>query len=168
MDEFSFNEMRTWDPFKIKSYCIRDWWQLRISIRIRRQMEFKIPLCNPSGGNLRWQSCQTSITELLWINRQQPKHVHYFHKRAPPQTYHQILNVDPTSGAVNVRCGWNASAWNSLPQAVVQGSGWDSLQIIRNLTSDDLGIPLVVIRPVIAGLKNTRLVHLPDLFEGRG
>ena len=41
-------------------------------------------------------------------------------------------------------------------------------QIIRNLTSGDLGIPLVLIRPVVPGMKNNRLVHLSDLFEGRG
>ena len=44
-------------------------------------------------------------------------------KQAPPQTSGGILNVDPTSGAVNVGCGWNENAWNSWPQAGVQGSG---------------------------------------------
>ena len=41
-------------------------------------------------------------------------------------------------------------------------------QITRNLTPGDLGIPLVVIQPGVPGLKKTRLVHLPDLLEGRG
>ena len=39
-------------------------------------------------------------------------------------------------------------------------------QIIRNVTSD-LGIPLVVIQPLVLELKKTRLMDLPDLFEGR-
>ena len=37
-----------------------------------------------------------------------------------------------------------------------------------NLTSGDLGIPLVVIRPGVTRLKKTRVVCLSDLFEGRG
>ena len=55
-----------------------------------------------------------------------------------------------------VAAGWCTRKWLSR------------YQIIRNLTSGDLGIPLVVIRPVVTGLKKTRLLHLPDLFEGRG
>ena len=55
-----------------------------------------------------------------------------------------------------VSLGWSTRKWLGL------------YQIIRNLTSGDLGIPLSVIRPVTPGLKNTRLIHLPDLFEGRG
>ena len=39
-------------------------------------------------------------------------------------------------------------------------------QIIRNVTGD-LGIPLVAIQPLVLELKKTRLMHLPDLFEGR-
>ena len=39
---------------------------------------------------------------------------------------------------------------------------------VRNLTSGDLVILLVVIRPGVTGLKKTRLVYLPDQFEGRG
>ena len=39
-------------------------------------------------------------------------------------------------------------------------------QIIRNFTACDLAIPLEVIRPGQFELKKTRLVHLPDLFEG--
>ena len=42
-------------------------------------------------------------------------------------------------------------------------------QIIRSPTSGDLGIPLVLIRPEVPGLKKTRLRCTgPDLFEGRG
>ena len=40
-------------------------------------------------------------------------------------------------------------------------------QTIRNLTSGDLGIPLVAIRLGVTGLKKTRVVYLLDLFEGR-
>ena len=39
---------------------------------------------------------------------------------------------------------------------------------MRNLTSDDLGILLVVIRLGVTRLKKTRFVYLLDLFEGRG
>ena len=41
-------------------------------------------------------------------------------------------------------------------------------QTVKNLTSDDLEIPLMVVQPRVTGLKKTRLVHLSDLFEGRG
>ena len=41
-------------------------------------------------------------------------------------------------------------------------------QTIRNLTSGDLGIPLVVNWLGVTGLKKTRVVYLLDLFEGRG
>ena len=41
-------------------------------------------------------------------------------------------------------------------------------QTKRNLTSGDLGIPLVVIQLGVTELKKTRLVYLLDLSEGRG
>ena len=49
-----------------------------------------------------------------------------------------------------VAAGWCTRRWLRL------------YQIIRNLTSGDLGIPLVVMRPVVPGLKKTKLVHLPE------
>ena len=52
--------------------------------------------------------------------------------------------------------GWCTRKWLRLHQT------------IRNLTSGDLGIPLVVIRLGVTGLKKTRVVCLSDLFEGRG
>ena len=53
--------------------------------RIRRQEEFKIPLCNSGGGNLLRQSCQTSGT------KQRPKNVNCFRKKAPPQLRPELL-----------------------------------------------------------------------------
>ena len=41
-------EMRMWGSSKIKSYCICLVWNREK----RREKEFKIPLCNPSGRNL--------------------------------------------------------------------------------------------------------------------
>ena len=41
-------------------------------------------------------------------------------------------------------------------------------QTIRNLTSGDLGFPLVVIRLGVTLLKKTRVEYLLDMFEGRG
>ena len=41
-------------------------------------------------------------------------------------------------------------------------------QTIRNFTSGDLGIPLVVSRRGVTGLKKTRVVYLLDLLEGKG
>ena len=41
-------------------------------------------------------------------------------------------------------------------------------QTMRNLTSGDLGILLVVIQLRVTGLKKTKVVYLLDLFEGRG
>ena len=40
-------------------------------------------------------------------------------------------------------------------------------QTIRNFTSGDLGIPLVVSRRGVTGLKKTRVVYLLDLLERR-
>ena len=40
-------------------------------------------------------------------------------------------------------------------------------QTIRNLTSGDMGIPLVVMRLGVTGLKLIGLLYLLDLFEGR-
>ena len=40
-------------------------------------------------------------------------------------------------------------------------------QTIRNLTSGDLRILLVVIQLGVTGLKKTRLMYLLDLLEGR-
>ena len=45
---------------------------------------------------------------------------------------------------------------------------WLSLdQIIRNLTSCNLRIPLAMSRLGVTRLKKTRVVYLLDLFEGR-
>ena len=41
-------------------------------------------------------------------------------------------------------------------------------QTMRNLTSGDLGMLLVVIQLRVTGLKKTKIVYLLDLFEGRG
>ena len=41
-------------------------------------------------------------------------------------------------------------------------------QTVRNLPSGDLGIPFVVSRLGVAGLKKTSVVFLLDLLEGRG
>ena len=64
------------------------------------------------------------------------------------------------------------------------GGGWGGLQVhgicscrlmwltldqtMRNLTSGDLRILLVVIQLRVTGLKKTKVVYLLDLFEGRG
>ena len=39
---------------------------------------------------------------------------------------------------------------------------------LRNLTSGDLEIPVVVIRLEVTRLKITRVMYLLDLFEGKG
>ena len=39
---------------------------------------------------------------------------------------------------------------------------------MRNITSGDLGILLVVIQLRVTGLKKTKVVYLLDLFGGRG
>ena len=45
---------------------------------------------------------------------------------------------------------------------------WRLDQTIRELTSGNLGIPLVVIRLRLTRLEKARVAHLLDLFEGRG
>ena len=142
-------------------------------MRIRRQEEFKILLCNPSGGNLLRQSCQTPTMELLLKNTQQPKLVDCFCKETPQQNFNQILNADPTRGVVHVGCGWNVSKWNSLPQASVQGSGWGSIRKsisykksyfwwYGNPTCGDSTGSNQIAKD------QTDILDLLDLFEGRG
>ena len=41
-------------------------------------------------------------------------------------------------------------------------------QTMRNLTSGDLGILLVVIQLRVTGMKKSKVLYLLDLFEGRG
>ena len=56
--------------------------------------------------------------------------------------------ADLTGGAVNVGCGWTASAWNLQSQERENGftRRWLRFdQTITDLTSGNLGIPLVVI-----------------------
>ena len=128
--------------------------------RVRRQEELKIPLCNPSGGKLLRQSCQTSAMELLCENSQRPKHVDCFRKKAPLQTSDWILNAE--SKWVECKCmefvaaGLCARKWLRLYQTT------------RNATSGDIGIRLVVIWLGVADLEKIRLVYLLDLFEARG
>ena len=55
-----------------------------------------------------------------------------------------------------IAIGWCTRKWLRLYQTV------------RDLTSGDLRIPLVVIQLGVTGLKKTRVVYLLDLFEGRG
>ena len=45
---------------------------------------------------------------------------------------------------------------------------WRLDQTIRELTSGNLGIPLVVIRLRLTRLEKARVAYLLDLFEGRG
>ena len=63
MDEFSFKKMRTWGQSKIMPYCYLCLVWIR---RNRREVEFKIPLCNPSGGNLPRQSCTQNSVKHQW------------------------------------------------------------------------------------------------------
>ena len=62
-------------------------------------------------------------------------------------------------------CGWTANAWN--PYRLVSKEVIEAQSAIRNLTSGDLGISLVVVRLGVTGLKKTRVVYLLDLFERR-
>ena len=62
-------------------------------------------------------------------------------------------------------CGWTANAWN--PYRLVYKEVVEAQSAIKNLTSGDLGISLVVLRLGVTGLKKTRVVYLLDLFERR-
>ena len=55
-----------------------------------------------------------------------------------------------------VAAGWCTRKWLRL------------YQTMRNLTSGDLGILLVVIQLGVTGLNKTKVVYLLDLFEGKG
>ena len=60
VDEFSLKEMRTWGQSKV--FILLSLSLVRIK-RTRRQGEFKIPLCNRSGGNILRQSIRVSHLE---------------------------------------------------------------------------------------------------------
>ena len=54
-----------------------------------------------------------------------------------------------------VATGWGTGKWLRFDQT------------IRNINSDDLGIPFVEIQLGVTGLNKTRVVYLLDLFEER-
>ena len=101
---------------------------------IRRQWEFRIPLCNPSGEKLlrqnhtwnlvKHQRRSSSAKAANGLNT-----LTVFGKIAPPQTSNQIPNADPNNGVVIFFWWgrrWTASTWNWQPQTGVDGSGWGS------------------------------------------
>ena len=101
-----------------------------VNKRIRRQDEFKIPLCNSTGGNLLRQSSQMSSVELLSINSQRSKHVDHSPKEAPPQTSDRILYANPATGVVRVG-GIQVHTWNLWPQAGAPRSSWGSITLLE-------------------------------------
>ena len=107
VDEFSFEEMRTWGQSKFTSYYINVWCESE-ELGGRRSLRFScvIPVVDTSLDRV-------AKHQLLCINSQQPKQ--FFHKKTPPQTSDWISNADPTRGASKVGCGLNANAWNLRP-----------------------------------------------------
>ena len=105
--------------------------------RIKRQEEFKIPLCKSSGGNLR-RSYQTSTRELLCVSRQRPKHVDCFRKKSTTHVPSDFKCASDHWCCEWVECncmefvavGWCRRKWLRL------------YQTIRNLTSGDMVIHL--------------------------
>ena len=137
--------------------------------RIRTQEEFKILLCNPSGGNLLLrQRIPSNIIDgaPLW-------------KQPTALTCILFLQKSPTTDLLPDskwesdwrRCECGVWVHCKCMELVAEGlctKKWLRFdQTIRNLTSGDLEIPLVVIRLGVTGLKKTRVVYLLDLFEGR-
>ena len=99
-----------WGQHKITSYCICVSCE---SGKLGERMSLRFPYVTPV--------VETSKERVA--KHQRPRNVDCFLKKAPPQSSNWTLNADPTRGAVNVGCGWNASARNSSPQAGIQGSG---------------------------------------------
>ena len=139
MDKFSFSEMRMWDQFKITSYCFCVWCESR-EIGGRGSSTFpcvtqvletstldRATLRTLPNNNNEVPLQKQAMVLTRWLPPQ----------KAPQQTFDQIPNADSTRCAVNVDCGWTASAVTT---------GWCTRkwlrldQTIRNLTSGDLGI----------------------------
>ena len=137
--------------------------------RIRRQGEFT-PLVQTSSDRVAFRILSNIIDGALPRKQPTPFTHWLFFQKSPPWTSDLTPNVNLTRGAVNgvggggvhCRCmelvavGWCTRMWLRL------------YQTIRNLSSGDLGIPLVVIRLGVTRLKKPRVVCLSDLFEGRG
>ena len=105
--------------------------------RIKIQEEFKVPLCNSSGGNLLRQSCQTSTTKLLYMNSQRPKQVDCFSEK------NSTTDLPP-----DFKCRFNRKCcvWVECKFIEFMAIGWCRTkwlrlyQTIRNPTSGDRGI----------------------------
>ena len=104
-----------------------------------------MPLCNSGAGNLLRQNCQTSTMKLLCINSQQPKHVDCFCKKSSTTD----LRSDFKCGSAQRGC--KSGVWVKCKCLNFVAVGWCRrkelrlYQTITNLTTGDMGIPLVVI-----------------------
>ena len=92
-------------------------------------------------------------------------------KKAPPQASDWIANADPNRGAINLG---GSGGWVDCKYIILVAAGYGTRkwlgfdQNIRNITSGDLGIPLVAVRLGVAGLNKIKVVHLLDFRkEGR-
>ena len=157
MDEFSFKEMKTWGQFKFISYCICLVW-----IRRTRRQEFKIPLCNSSGGNLLRQlpnindggplrKQPTSQTSWLFPQKNSTTDVRSDFKCRSDQRFCKSGMWVKCKCMEFVTVSWWRRKWLRLYQTK------------RNLASGDMGIPLVVIRLGVQALVSPRPV-----WEKRG
>ena len=142
--------MRSWSQSKISSSCISVWCE---SGELERRRSSRFPSVTPVVET--FSSDGITFTIPSNINdgaplRKQPTALtrRLFPQKSLPQTSDRIPNVDLTGGAVNVGCeggeggskrmefiitGWCTKKWLRFDQTIV------------NLTSVDLGIPLVVI-----------------------
>ena len=131
--------------------------------RIRRQGEFT-PLVQTFSSDRVAFRIPSSINNGA-LPRKQPKALTrwLFLKKSP------TTDFQPDS-----KCKSGLQIWHCRWMELVAAIGWCTRkwlqlhQTIRNLTSGDLGILLVVIWLGVTGLKKTRVVCLSDLFERRG
>ena len=131
--------MRTWDQSKFTSYCICVWCE---SGELRGRGSSRFP-CNSSGGNLLRKSFQTLTTELLCVNRQRPKQVDCFRKKNSTTD----LPWDFKCRSDQRCCVWVECTCMEFVAVSWCRRKWFRLyQTIRNLTSGDMRIPLVVIQ----------------------
>ena len=165
MDEFSFREMKTWGQSKISSYCVFCLWCKSRELGGRGSSRFPsvTPIVETSSGRntfrilsnindgapLRKQT--TDLTRWLFSQESSTADLPLDSKCEFDQSYCKF------GGWVElVAAGWCTTKWLRFDQT------------IRNFTSGDLGIQLVVILLGVTGLRKTRVMYLLDLFEGRG
>ena len=106
---------RMWGQSKISSYCFCVWCKSReLGSRGSSRFPCVTPVLETFYSDRVVFRILTNINDGALLQKQSMALTRWlFLQSAPPQCSDRIPNADRTRGAVNVRCGLTASAWNS-------------------------------------------------------